>query len=146
MKRLLSTITILTSMALAISAAGKPAPPDPPKKAVKAKTPAERLPCGPTNWGTMQAVGGDFTLTMHPQWEAIADMRTRKDGSVYWLCIWTLSSNGQTAPGIYEFDEEGILTGTWGYSGSCEITDDGRLTGSTMGDRIYRVEPAPPIQ
>lgn len=136
-----NVLIALFLIVLTINVAAKPLPPDPPKKEVKAKTVVEMIPTGLTNWGKLERTGGDWTLQGHEIWEAVADMKTRPDGTHFWLVIWTLNSNGQTAPGIYEIESDGILRGVWGYSGSCQIEGD-KLTGMTSSDRIQRLEPA----
>ena len=138
--RYLFSILFLFVLCLAITA--KPIPPTKQTTEPAKKTPAERLPTGRTCWGVLNRINGDFTLTGDEEWEGIGEMVIRKDGSVYFLIIWTLTASGHTGPGIYEFDAEGILTGRWGMTGSCQIEGD-RLTGITYPDQIYLVEKTP---
>lgn len=89
---------------------------------------------GETNWGKLERNGKNFTITGHDTWEAVGEIRTRKDGSRFLFILWTLLSNGRAAPGIYEIGKDG-LTGTWGYAEDVTL-EDGKLSGSSSSDRI----------
>jgi hypothetical protein len=87
------------------------------------------------NWGTLSQTGNVLSITGHPQWDA--------EGSIFRL--WTLKSNNRAAPSVYAWDEEKHeLNGKWGYAEDVTINKDGTITGGVQGDRIHRVEAAPP--
>jgi hypothetical protein len=96
---------------------------------------------GPTNWGVITRVGGNFTLE-GPSWTALG--RTRADGKV--VVIWTDLSNGNACPGVYEVTAEGCLQGFWGRNPEVILQEDGTLSGTPRADRIYRLpDPEPDI-
>ena len=112
----------------------------------KAKSPpvpkVERfvLPMGETNWGYFDGYGKDFTIEGHPSWDAIVQVRKRKDGSTWLWVLWTLKSNGDACPGVY-WVVDGELHGVWGYGSSVQVDADGQMTGSFYDDRIYKLLP-----
>lgn len=124
---------------LACACGGKPAPPAAKAEQEKA---APALPTGETNWGILSAVGGNFTLTEHPQWDAIGQIRRRKDGSTWVFILWTLKTTGEACPGVYRI-EGNQLVGQWGHAEQVQVNDDGEITGNPLPDVVRRVEIVP---
>lgn len=110
-----------------------------PDKAKKEPKPAPVVDLSmASNWGKVShdAGSGAITITGHPLWDAVGEVR--KDGSVFLL--WTLKSTGQPCPGVYKVHSDKSLTGAWGFGGSVIVEPDGSLSGETHDDQIY---PAP---
>jgi hypothetical protein len=96
---------------------------------------------GPTNWGVITRVGGNFTLEGQ-NWSALG--HTRADGKV--VIIWTDLNNGNACPGLYEVTPTGELQGYWGRNPAVVLQEDGTLSGMPSLDRVYRLpDPEPDI-
>jgi hypothetical protein len=132
----LAWVLLAMSPVMLMQAHGKPDKPPPMKKKGKEQYPDLNYR---SNWGEMKIDrnSGEIIIFDHPVWEAEAQFVTPT--KVY--VMWTLKQNGRLAPGVYDLQTDGTLTGAWGYDEDVEVDQKTwTITGRVMGDRIQPIK------
>lgn len=139
--------TLFATLALIFILEGNPplplsgAPPDRKDEKTK-KPPVIPQIAGDSVWGEVSQESHKITIHKHPHWY-VSDGEIRKDGKLF--VYWIQRSDGRVAPGLYDINEDGSITGLWAWTEDVFTDDDGAMHGMDKRDTL-RAKLMPPVE